>query len=74
MQQQFEIIFFFKYLVVLKRTDWCVEEKRSGNLLSAGVLGDGPCAFRGGVLVNSPGGRRRTAVWISRLVMVDRLL
>ena len=60
-------------VVVLKGPSVCLKGKLSVYLelvylVTALVPSDTAC------LANSPGRRRRTAVWISLLVMVDRLL
>merc|ERR1711911_570141 len=69
-------ISFFHRLVALKRADCCGKKERFPlvlylvlvYLVTALVPSDTAC------LASSPGSSRRTAVWISRLVMVERLL
>ena len=71
-----QLSFLMGYMVALKRAVW--DDIDPGMtlvvylvlvyLVTALVPSDTAC------LANSPGRSRRTAVWISRLVIVDRLL
>jgi len=66
---------FFEFLVALKRAFFkeCNNRKRI-HYLELVYLVTALVPSLTACLANSPGNKRRTAVWISRLVMVERLL
>ena len=71
-EQQLRRKSFWKVWVALKRADFRVSTQpvylELVYLVTAFVPSETAC------LASSPGSRRRTEVWISLLVMVDRLL